>query len=331
MALPTLNHNPPFNIVRISHMEWGMSDMDYAKEFYVDLLGYHLEEDLGDAIYLRGMEEVNHHSLVLVKSDDPSVRRIGYKVGSDADLDKAEAYFSGLGLETAWVEKHAQGRTLHTRDPFGMPMEFYYEMQHCENLMQRYTQYGGANILRIDHVNVFSHDVSAMVHYYTTELGFRPTEITLGDVTDLDSDMWAVWVHRKGGVHDIAFTNGTGPRMHHIGVYVPTSTDIINFCDKLASSDHNYAFERGPGRHGISNAFFLYILDKEGHRVELFASDYMTVDPDHPPRIWDLKDPQRQTLWGTAAPRSWFEEGCLFDGVDPQASQLVGTPIIAPD
>ena len=57
----------------------------------------------------------------------------------------------------------------------------------------------------------------------------------------------------------------------------------------------------------------------------------MTVDPDHPPRLWDLKDPQRQTLWGTPAPRSWFEEGCAFAGLEPQPTQLTAQPIVAPD
>ena len=72
--------------------------------------------------------------------------------------------------------------------------------------------------------------------------------------------------------------------------------------------------ERGPGRHGISNAFFLYIRDPDGHRVELFTSDYLTVDPDHAPIRWSLTDPRRQTLWGQPAPASWFKEGSAFAG-----------------
>ena len=79
--------------------------------------------------------------------------------------------------------------------------------------------------------------------------------------------------------------------------------------------------ERGPGRHGIANAFFLYVRDPDGHRIELYTSDYLTVDPDHQPIAWKLRDAQRQTLWGQAAPRSWFEEGTPFDGVDGRASR----------
>ena len=37
----------------------------------------------------------------------------------------------------------------------------------------------------------------------------------------------------------------------------------------------------------------------------------------------ELTDPQRQTLWGAPAPRSWFEEGSLFDGT------VIGEPKLA--
>ena len=204
-------------------------------------------------------------------------------------------------------------------------------MEHRELLLQQYMLYEGARIQRIDHFNLFSNDVNAMTAFYVEELGFRPTEVTVADIQDENADLWATWLHRRGGVHDLAFTNGLGPRLHHIGVYVPTAMAIIDFCDRLASSDHKDAFERGPGRHGISNAFFLYILDRDGHRTELFTCDYMTVDPDHPPRIWDLNDPQRQTLWGMAAPKSWFEHGTVFSEVEPTPSALTAAPIIAPE
>lgn len=331
MSLPIATLQPPFNIVRVSHIERGVTDMDYAREFYVDILGYYCQEDLGDALYLRGYEELNHHSLILIKTESPAVRRVSFKVASAEDLDQAADYFSQLDLPVVWVSPHAQGRSLHVTDPFGVPLEFYFEMERGDLLMQQYGLYHGARVVRIDHVNLFHPDVNAAARFYMSDLGFRATEVTVADVDDPESDLWAAWLHRRGGVHDIAFTNGLGPRLHHLGVYVPTATDIINFCDILATSGHMAAFERGPGRHGISNAFFLYILDQDGHRTELFTSDYVTVDPDHPTRIWDLHDPQRQTLWGQPAPRSWFEEGTPFTGLKPQVSSMSVEPIMAPD
>jgi catechol 2,3-dioxygenase len=139
-----------------------------------------------------------------------------------------------------------------------------------------------------------------------------------------------VWLQRKGNVHDLAFTNGVGPRLHHVGVWTASVLDIIHICDVMATSGYLANMERGPGRHGISNAFFLYIRDPDGHRVELFTSDYLTVDPDHVPIRWSLTDPQRQTLWGHPAPASWFEQGSLFAGVVPRQPVLAAQPIVAP-
>jgi catechol 2,3-dioxygenase len=107
-------------------------------------------------------------------------------------------------------------------------------------------------------------------------------------------------------------------------------TDIIHACDVLATTGWVASMERGPGRHGLSNAFFLYLRDPDGHRVELFTSDYLTIDPDFEPTRWDLRDPQRQTLWGMPAPRSWFEEGSLFPGQPVRAPALEAQPIVAP-
>ena len=147
-------------------------------------------------------------------------------------------------------------------------------------------------------------------------LGFRLTEYSETD--GADPKLWAVWLQRKGNVHDLAFTNGVGPRLHHVGVWTASVLDIIHICDVMATSGYLANMERGPGRHGISNAFFLYIRDPDGHRVELFTSDYLTVDPDHVPIRWSLTDPQRQTLWGHPAPASWFEQGSPFTGVVPR-------------
>ena len=70
--------------------------------------------------------------------------------------------------------------------------------------------------------------------------------------------------------------------------------------------------------------------DPDGHRVEIYCSDYQTVDPDLEPIKWDLKDPQRQTLWGAPAPKSWFEEGSVFVDTPVVAAQLDAQPIVAP-
>ncbi|GAB1365077.1 hypothetical protein MASR1M32_43130 [Rhodobacter sp.] len=199
-------------------------------------------------------------------------------------------------------------------------------MDRLPPIHQKYSLYKGVKPLRIDHFNCFSPNVDQAVAFWN-EIGFRVTEYT----DDAESGrLWAAWTHRKGGVHDIAFTNGNGPRLHHTAFWVPTPLNIIDLLDLMATTGWLANIERGPGRHGISNAFFLYIRDPDGHRIEIYCSDYQTVDPDLEPIRWDLKDPQRQTLWGAPAPRSWFEEGSVFAGAALSESDLKATPIVAP-
>ena len=318
--------DPPFNIVRASHVELGVRDLARARAFYVDCLGLLATDETAEALYLRGVEERNHHCVVLRKAREPTVAALGFKLGSEEDLDRAAAWFRARNLPVAFPDVPFQGRTLRTADTFGMPLDFYFKMDQAPSMLQRYAAHQGARIQRIDHLNCFTPDVQASYDFYA-DLGFRLTEYT--ETEDVPAKLWAVWMHRKGNVHDLAFTNGLGPRLHHIGVWTTGALDILHICDVMATSGYLANMERGPGRHGISNAFFLYVRDPDGHRVELFTSDYLTVDPDLEPIRWTLRDPQRQTLWGHPAPKSWFEEGKSFAGVPLREPALAAQPIVA--
>lgn len=326
MVVPAPVLHPPFNIVRLSHVALKVTDLGWAKEFYADMLGLQVSAEEDEKLYLRAMEERGHHCLILEQAETASVGVLGFKLYDHPDLEKAESWFRDQGLPAAWIERPFMGKVLRTRDPHGIPLEFYVEMTRLPPIHQRYDLYHGVKPLRIDHVNMFSPDVDASAAFYAG-IGFRVTEYTEDAASGRS---WAVWMHRKGGVHDIAFTNGRGPRLHHLAFWVPTPLNIVDLLDLMSTTGYVDRIERGPGRHGISNAFFLYIRDRDGHRTEIYCSDYQTVDPDLEPIKWDLKDPQRQTLWGAPAPRSWFEEGSMFDGLDLQDPVLDAQPIIEP-
>lgn len=326
MPIPAPNLYPPFNVVRLSHVEFAVTDLAKSRAFYVDTLGLQVTDETADTIWLRAMEERNHHCLILKKASSADVRDLGFKVYDDDSLGKAAKFFEGEGLPVEWVERSFQDRTFTTRDPHGIPLEFYARMDRLEPIHQKYDLYRGVKPLRIDHFNCFSPNVDESVAFYN-KMGFRVTEYTEDEDT---GRLWAAWTHRKGGVHDIAFTNGRGPRLHHLAFWVPTPLNIVDLLDLMSTTGWVENIERGPGRHGISNAFFLYVRDPDGHRIEIYCSDYQTIDPDHEAIKWDLKDPQRQTLWGAPAPRSWFEEGSFFEGTDVRDSDLAASPIVAP-
>jgi catechol 2,3-dioxygenase len=115
-------------------------------------------------------------------------------------------------------------------------------------------------------------------------------------------------LNRKATVHDIAVMTGAGPTVHHVGISLVEPMGVIRACDALAAAGYADNIERGPARHGISNALFVYVRDPDGNRFELYTGDYLTVDPGVEPIRWKLDNPRRQTLWGPPPPRRWFDE-----------------------
>src|SRR4051794_15063420 len=257
MPLRDLVFNPPFNIVRASHVELGVADIGRSRAFYVDCLGYIVSNEDKDALYLRGVEERNHHSVVLRKSDDIAALAIAFKVASEEDLDKAAAWLEQRKLPVAWPNVPFQGRTLRTVDPVGMPLDFYFKMERLPSMLQKYASYRGARIQRIDHINCFTPDVQKSYDFYT-ELGFRLTETT--ETEGADPKLWAVWLQRRGSTHDLAFTNGRGPRLHHIGVWDFKTLDILHNRDVMATRGYLAHMESGPRRPRLAHAVFLYIF-----------------------------------------------------------------------
>lgn len=319
---------PKPDIIRIAQAIFTVKDLNASKEFYVDLLGMNILHEENDALYLRGVED-REWTLKLEKAGDtqPRVRQLGYRVRDEASLDALLALADTQKLPYRWEEELDRPKMLRLQDPFGIPVSFYHEVKTYPWLLQEYHQHKGPGLQRVDHCNVMVPDVKATMDWYNDQLGFRLSEYTVDEA----GDWWAAWIQRRGGVHDFALTNGAGPRLHHWAYWMPDAMSIIKTCDILAGARQAEKIERGPGRHGVSNAFFLYIRDPDGHRIELYTSDYITVDPDFEPIKWMRDDPRRQTLWGAKTPRSWFEEASVMEafegGVqDFKAGKLTGIP-----
>ena len=151
------------------------------------------------------------------------------------------------------------------------------------------------------------------------DLGFRVTE----DIQDEEGTVYAAWMRRKPTVHDTAMTGGDGPRMHHIAFATHEKHNILAICDKLGALRRSDAIERGPGRHGVSNAFYLYLRDPDGHRVEIYTQDYYTGDPDNPVVTWDVHDNQRRDWWGNPVVPSWYTEASLVLDLDGNPQPVV--------
>lgn len=308
--LPATIDNPPFILTRASHVRLLVSDLDRSRQFYRDVIGLVVTQEEENAVYMRGLEEECHHSLVLEFADGrPGAKLIGLRVRSEQDLHAAERFLSTVGIDSRWADARHQGSTLRFRDPVGNPIELTSSMDVVDRWMQSYHLYRAGAPQRLDHFQVATHDVQAATNFWVG-LGMRIAEYTARDGTD---ELWGVWLEVKGNTHDLVFTNGGGPRLHHFAYTVPDATALIHAADVAGSLGFGNEIDRGPGRHGISNALFLYLRDPDQHRIELFTTHYQFIDREARPRRWDISDPRRAQLWGMPATRRWFFEASEFE------------------
>ncbi|AUW94812.1 3,4-dihydroxyphenylacetate 2,3-dioxygenase [Sulfobacillus thermotolerans] len=297
-------------IIRTAHIEYRVTDLERARAFYVDTIGFVVTEATPDALYLRGLEDRNHHCLILRRADSPGIGHVAFQVRGAADLDILERlyqptarYFQRVPAGT----EHGIGEALRIQDQWGFPLEFFWESAKAPWMLQRYDQYHGFDVMRLDHVSFIVSEIDPAYQWYTNTLGFGCSEMTV--TSDTPPIKWGAWLHRKQTSHDLALQIGVGtPMIHHASFISGSVPSLLRGLDVLGAQGYHRRVERGPGRHGTTNAFFLYLRDPDGNRLELFTGDYLLADPDWDPIIWSLEDEQRQTFWGADAPDSWFNE-----------------------
>jgi catechol 2,3-dioxygenase len=322
VSIPQTNPNAPFNVTRASHAVLTVKDLGASRAFYVDAIGLVVSDETKDALYLRGVEEACHHSLVLRRTgEQPVCERVGLRVYTEDDLDKAKAWFDQAKLPAKWVEAPHQGRTLHLSDAVGTPLELCATMDVAPRLTVQFEKFKGAAPGRLDHFQILAPDVSKALDFYLG-MGFRLSEYIAADGSD---DIMFVFLQRKGNPHDIVFANGTGPRFHHVAFTVGESHRIFQACDIAGALGFGRNLEHGPGRHGPGHALFVYFRDPDRHRIELFNTHYQMMDIENEPVRWDASY-TRNRAWGLPPRRQWHFEASRFGGVAPRDPARIPDP-----
>lgn len=313
MSLPKPMLRPPFDITRASHVTFRVRDLGRARAFYVDALGLLVTEEGPDSLYLRGLEEACHHSIVLKRASAPGCEHIGFRVFMDDDLDRLAAHLKTAGVAHRFVDAPAQSRTLRFTDPVGTVIDVCASMQTRERAVNRFGLYHGVNPMRLDHFQVLTPAVETAAAFWAA-LGFRTSEY----IVEPDSkSLRAVFMQRKGNPHDLVFMkageSGAAARMHHVAFTCPEAHHLMHACDVLASAGFGDCVEHGPGRHfGPGYARFLYLRDPDGHRVEFFNNHYQTMDIEDEPLRWQGAMYGAGARWGRPPVASWRDEASAF-------------------
>jgi len=307
-------------ILRLAHVVLAIDDLDEARSFYVDLMGFVEARRDADALYLRAAEEFDTWSLGLVKAGRGGILHTAFRVADPDDLDELENLHARIGAPHQRVPSGAEpgiGEALRVLTPDGHAVEFVHEIEEIDPHdadgmlrlpMRQLHANHGVPPSRLDHVSLRVARVPDSLPYWVRELDFSVSEYWLGEA-DVPH---VAWVRRTTTTHDVALGTNGEPAFHHVAYAVSDPTSLSRAADLLGDARLATNLEWGPARHGATNAFAMYIRDPSGNRLELFTGDYHR-DLDRPPLSWRALDyaVQGHSWWGHQAPPSFGETGPL--------------------
>ena len=249
-----------------------------SRHFYVDVLDLVVTEEDESAVYLRTSRSSSTTTSCCARARSRRLPRSRYRVRTPDGprqggrvLRRSSAAGSSGG-RTGFTK--GIGDSVRVQDPLGFPYEFFHDVEHVERLAWRYDLYSRGPLVRLDHFNQVTPTCRAPCGTWRTS-GSGVTE----DIQDEEGTTYAAWMRRKPTVHDTAMTGGDGPRHAPCRVRDPREAQRpgdLRQARRAATSDR---IERGPGRHGVSNAFYLYLRDPDGHRVEIYTRTTTPATP----------------------------------------------------
>lgn len=284
-------------VVQLAHVELLCPKLEESHRFFTDVLGLHERLQHGGEVFLRGWGDWFHHTISLKEGATPGIGHTAWQVAEEQDLDHLGERLRAAGVETWWVEDEpGQGPGLRFHDPAGHVHELVYELERTpgdaveSRLHNQPLRIRGRGIepRRLDHVNLLAPDVGAISGFLQDALGFHLREKVSNPTGESGH-----WLSVTGQVHDIASMwdpEGFG-RLHHVAFWLDSRELVMRAADLLVENDAH--IEAGPGKHGITQAFFLYFFEPSGNRLELFSNGYYIFDPHWQPIVWGTPDKDR--------------------------------------
>jgi catechol 2,3-dioxygenase len=170
----------------------------------------------------------------------------------------------------------------------------------------------------LDHVNLMAQDVTRNKEFMEEYLGFRLREHVVFE----DGSEGGAWLSVSPLVHEVAFMGdqtGTRGRFHHVCYWYGIPQHTSDAAEVLR--ENGVKIEAGPGKHGISQALFIYVFEPGGNRVELFGdAGYLILDPDWKPATWKGEDIETGIIfYGSPLPGEYFMYGTPpLEGQEPE-------------
>ncbi len=277
---------------KLGYVALNISNPERSKHFYETLWGLELSETgTAGELYLRCSDD--HHNLVLYPDGTPGVKRIGWELESEADLDKLATALERQNIKVREVDAKEraalrQGRSIRFSDPFtGVTHEYYSVIQRLGGKPWTPTV---AKIQRLGHIVLKTPRYAEALKFYMETLNFRASDSVDGFITFMRC-------FPNPFHHSFGLANSSRGALHHVNFMVTEVDDIGKGMWRFKKND--VPIVRGPGRHPPSGSMFLYVLDPDNITVEY--SFGMEEFPEINPRKPRTLPPVDESIdyWGT--------------------------------
>lgn len=314
-----MTNDPILDIAHLAHMEIYSPKIKESVKFFTEILGMTEVKREGKSVYLRAYEDHYHNSLIITEHHEAGLGHLALRTNSAEALERRAEAIEKMGYGIGWIDGDVgHGRAYQFESPDGHKMEIFWEVDYFDcpeeertDLLNRAQKRPnrGVPVRRIDHINLLAKDTNKNVEFLEEALGFKVRERILNeDNTDV-----AAWLSVTNLVHDIAIMGdalGETGRLHHICYWYGQPQNLIDVSELLVEG--GYEIEVAPIKHGVSQAYCMYVYEPGGNRVELFGdSGYLIFDPDWKTIEWKGEDTAKAILWhgGSNLPENFFEYG----------------------
>ena len=306
-----------FDLAHLAHVELLTPTPVASLRFFVDVLGMTESGRRGDSVYLRGWDDYERCTLKLTASKVAGMGHMAFRATSPEALDRRAAIIEATGLGRGWTDGdlgHGRAYVFDTTD--GHHMEIYYDTEWyapgpelkpaLKNQAQRFPA-RGANVRRLDHLNLLTSDVAELRHFMEDAVGLRTTEMIV-----LDNGLEAgAWMTTTNKTYDLAFTAdhyGARGRFHHLTYALDSRDEVLRAADIFL--ENGVHIETGPHKHAVQQTFFLYVYEPGGNRVEVdSAGARLMLAPDWPPVVWTEAERKKGQAWGLQTIESFHTYG----------------------
>ena len=319
-----------FEVAHLAAVELLSPKRAQTVAFFTELLGMYVVRSDERSTYLRGYEDPYAYSLKVTAAPRAGTGFTAFRTHSQQALERRAKVLEAKGLGDGWLDGdfgHGAAYRFHTPD--GHPMKLLWDVDYADvaeenrtalknRPSKRPTQ--GVPVRRLDHINLLCSDVTVNKDAFQQHLGFHLSEHIVAD----DGVEMAAWLRVTQLAHDVAFSKdptGSRGRLHHVAFWYGIPQHLMDVAELCIQND--IVVEAGPGKHGISQGLFLYVIEPGGNRVELFGdSGYLIFDPTWKPVRWDPSELEKGIIWiGSDLPKEFFLYGTPTVGSEAEAAE----------